>query len=475
MKLVKRILIAMLSIVMLCTVTSYGATLTASTNKSTLEIGQTATITVTGTGVTGKVSISSSNSGAVSIDKSSAWVENGSVTVVATAKSVGSATITVTPVDVADSATGDTLSLGSKSVSITVNAPVKPEPEPEPEKDPEPEQKPDTNTTTTPDNPTTSTKPEEPTKPATPAEPTKSSNANLSNLGIKPNDFTGFRAANTSYTVNVPNEVNTIEVYANKGHDKQTITGTGKKSLDEGSNRFSVNVTAEDGTQKTYTITVVRLAKEETNNPDIEQAPEVKVALTSLSITGVTINEAFSPEKTEYTATAGTDVEKLKVKAVANVSDAKINIAGAEELTDGENIVTIRVKSQDGKDEKVYTIKVTKETDEEPVQEENNEVTTVVGSVENNNTTGGSGISMEKLLFCIGIGVTALLGVIFAFIIYKKDHEDSEDFGAIDFVGDISAKETIKDAAVATSKLAGVNMETAEENVAPVKRRGRHF
>lgn len=462
MKLLKRILIAMLFIMMLYTVTSYGANLTASSNKNTLEIGQTATITITGTGVTGKITIASSNSGVVSIDKSSAWVENNSVTVVATAKSAGNATITITPTDVADSETGDTLSLGNKSVSITVNAPVV-EPDPEP-----------TNPTT-PTTPETPTNPTTPETPSIPTEPVKSNNANLSNLGIKPNDFSGFRASITSYTVNVPNDVSTIEVYANKGHDKQTVTGTGKKTLDEGSNRFTVTVTAEDGTKKDYTITVIRLAKEETNNPNIEQAPEIKVALTSLSIEGVTINEAFNPETTEYTAVAEADVEKLQVKAVANIADAIINIAGAEELTEGENIVTIRVKSKDGSNEKVYTIKVTKKVEEQEVEEnKQNEIPVAVGSIDNNNN-GKNGLSMEKLLFCVGVGVVALLGIIFAVIRYKNDQQITSDLGAIDFVGDISTVETIKDAATATSKLASSNMELAGKEEAPIKRKGRHF
>lgn len=88
---------------------------------------------------------------------------------------------------------------------------------------------------------------------------TKSNNANLGNLGIKPNDFSGFRAAKTSYDVTVPNNVSSINVYANKGHSGQTISGTGTKTLNVGINTFNVLVTAEDGTtKKTYTINVTR-------------------------------------------------------------------------------------------------------------------------------------------------------------------------------------------------------------------------
>lgn len=95
----------------------------------------------------------------------------------------------------------------------------------------------------------------------------KSNVTTLSNLGIRPNDFSGFRAAKTSYSTEVPNDVESIEIYANKGQNGQTITGTGKKTLQEGTNTFNIVVTAEDGTsKKTYTLTVNRKAKDDTNN-----------------------------------------------------------------------------------------------------------------------------------------------------------------------------------------------------------------
>ena len=89
---------------------------------------------------------------------------------------------------------------------------------------------------------------------------TKSSVAILGNLGIKPNDFSGFTPNKTSYSTTVPNSVSSIEVYAvSPQNQKQTISGTGKKQLKEGQNNFEIKVTAEDGkTTKTYKLTVTR-------------------------------------------------------------------------------------------------------------------------------------------------------------------------------------------------------------------------
>ena len=94
-----------------------------------------------------------------------------------------------------------------------------------------------------------------------------SSVATLANLGIRPNDFSGFKATKTSYSTDVPNNVESVEIYATKGQSGQSISGTGKKALKEGSNTFNIVVTAEDGkTKKTYTLTINRKSNTDTEN-----------------------------------------------------------------------------------------------------------------------------------------------------------------------------------------------------------------
>ena len=81
------------------------------------------------------------------------------------------------------------------------------------------------------------------------------SNAYLSNLGITPNDFSGFRYATMTYDVTVPENVDEIEVYATPMNANAEVTGTGTKTLEAGKNTFEVTVTSEDGTKtNTYTI-----------------------------------------------------------------------------------------------------------------------------------------------------------------------------------------------------------------------------
>ena len=110
-----------------------------------------------------------------------------------------------------------------------------------------------------------------------------SSDATLKNLGINPNDFSGFKKTKTTYNVSVPYSTEKINIYAKATDSKATVTGTGSKTLKEGSNSFSVKVTAADKkTTKTYTLNITRKSeekKQDTENEEKEQEEQVKTAL----------------------------------------------------------------------------------------------------------------------------------------------------------------------------------------------------
>lgn len=80
--------------------------------------------------------------------------------------------------------------------------------------------------------------------------------------------------------------------------------------------------------------------------------------ITELSITGISFSPAFSPDVTEYTIPIGVDytVNSLKFNIVLSHQKASYEIIG-NELSVGNNTVTIKVKAEDGS-EKEYTVKV---------------------------------------------------------------------------------------------------------------------
>lgn len=206
---------------------------------------------------------------------------------------------------------------------------------------------------------------------------TKSSDASLSDLGIKPNDFKGFKSGTTSYKTTVPEDVAEIEVYAKTTSSKATVTGTGKKKLENGTNKVEVIVTAENGTKKTYTIEITREGKNE-ETATTAQTEETTVAnenigdgLSSLKIEDLKIEPDFKTNIYEYRVKYIGEKEKLDIEAKTTNSNYKVEITGNNELKEGENIITILVSDANSNNIATYQVIVNKSlVDEETLAKE---------------------------------------------------------------------------------------------------------
>lgn len=197
---------------------------------------------------------------------------------------------------------------------------------------------------------------------------TKSNIATLSNLGIKPKDFSGFKSDIVTYNTTVPYETESIEVYAKKGHNEQTITGTGTKKLNVGLNKIEIIVIAEDGiSKKTYTINVTRQEKDE-NEENTEE--DLTFGLSELKIQGINLEPEFQTDIYEYKIELKEDLEKLDLSTLATEIGAEIEIIGNENLKEGENIITIIVKDKNEEKNATYQIIVNKIV--ENLEEDNN-------------------------------------------------------------------------------------------------------
>ena len=129
-------------------------------------------------------------------------------------------------------------------------------------------------------------------------------------------------------------------------------------SLRVGANTISVAVTAEDGTKKTYTITVTRAERQSED-----------ATLRSLSLSGeAMLDPAFDPEKDTYTTEVANTVAAITVMATPTVTHdqatAKIGEGDAKRghevpLRVGPNTITVRVTAVAG-NTKAYTITVTR-------------------------------------------------------------------------------------------------------------------
>lgn len=84
-----------------------------------------------------------------------------------------------------------------------------------------------------------------------------SSNSALSSLTVSAGTLTpAFDPAITEYTLSLPSQSDRLTITANPSDSRATVQGDGDISLQDGETSLSVVVTAEDGSAKTYTITV---------------------------------------------------------------------------------------------------------------------------------------------------------------------------------------------------------------------------
>ena len=356
-------IVAILAILIPTTVQAAGSFSVKSS--ASITTGKTTTITVTTANCEGKFTVSSSNTSVATVSTSSFWGDEKGTTITITGKSAGTATITVTPVDVTDTDLNDVT--GAQTCKVTVT-------------DPAPE-----STTTTPSTNTgtssgstgssstgsssnnNSSSSSSSNKPATTTTTVqKSSNSKLYSLQVAEGVISPeFSSSVTEYQLSVPNEVTTLNITAEADSSKASVRITGNEELQIGDNNIEIIVTAEDGSQTTYKILAKRA------QPELSLQ---KLSITYIDENGeqkeLILNPAFAFNVYEYNVDAiiPHTVKSLEILGTANRENAAIEIVGNEELITGENIITIKVTVTDEaglEEQKTYTIKVEKE--EEPV------------------------------------------------------------------------------------------------------------
>ena len=275
------------------------ASLSISATATTVTVGGSATITVKGNDAIGRVNVSSSNSNIVSVIQSSMWIE-GSASFKVTAKTVGTATITITPVDMASSS-GETVSLGSKSITIYSKAPY---------------------------------------------VDTRSKNNNLQSLTIEGYEL-AFDTNNTAYNLDIDFSVDTLNINAVPQDAKSSVRIEGNTGIGPGETIVKVIVTAENKTEKVYEIKVNK-----PKNPD-----DVNANLKTLNISNAKLRDAFSKDVFEYMVEDLTaDINSLVLNYETEVEGTRVEITGNEKLEQGLNRVIIKVFSKDESVTKEYSI-----------------------------------------------------------------------------------------------------------------------
>lgn len=390
------------------------ASFSITSGKDSVTVGESYNITVTATGLTGRFNISHSSN--VTVNVSSVFVDNGELDnkIIVTTKSEGTATVTISPDEETgiSSSTGELVTISPKTDTVTVKA------------------KQNNNTgggstggNTTPTEPKftsvnetvyattevnvrkswstssgilgslekgksvtrigkgdngwskvtfngstgyiyseylTTTKPVEEKPVETPAKEEKSTNKNLSKLEVKPEGLTPeFKKDVTDYTIKIANNIEKLEIKAEAEDSKAKVQITGNDKLVEGDNVIKIAVTAEDGTIRTYIITATKEKATATSS----------LRLATLTIENINLNPAFSPDIFDYVATLeNKEITELIVNATTNDEDAIVEVLGNKNLKDGENVITILVKSSKTNETTTYQITVDKKIAQEEKQ-----------------------------------------------------------------------------------------------------------
>src|SRR5574344_712888 len=133
-------------------------------------------------------------------------------------------------------------------------------------------------------------------------EATYSSNNNLSSLGIDGYTLSpSFSSDTTNYTVELKPETESINVTATKEDSTATLNGVGTVNVSEGTNTIKVEVVAQNGNIKTYTITAT-----------VKELDPINVTVNGTDYTVVRSKKALTFSNSLFTETTtsinGTDV-----------------------------------------------------------------------------------------------------------------------------------------------------------------------
>lgn len=198
--------------------------------------------------------------------------------------------------------------------------------------------------------------------------PPSKSNNDLASLVPSAGVLTpGFKPVTVAYSLSVGYADSLVAVTALTVDPEATLLVNGKPATSgKPSDSIAVSVgttlhaveivvTAQDGTQKIYSVAITR-------------APSADAGLSKLEPSGFALKPAFQSNVFDYSDTVAFKVGSVSLKPTASHPDAKITVndsavnsgsaSGSLDLDVGDNLIKIAVTAQDGKTKSAYTIKL---------------------------------------------------------------------------------------------------------------------
>ncbi len=253
-------------------------------------------------------------------------------------------------------------------------------------------------------------------------ETPKSSNNYLSSISIVGMGSLSpeFYRETYEYTVEYEDTVNLydlteIQLEAKAEDDRATVNGTGTAKLEPGENTITIIVTAENGSERSYTIKV--------NKPQNVEQSELR--LKSLIINGINKNGEYKAidlgleaEVFEYDLIVPNEITALSINPTTENEDIIVEKIGSDNLEEGDNKIEIVLTSPSDKEIKTtYVLNVKREA----------------GVVE------AQGITKEQIAMIAGAVVILILLIVVVILIirHKKKKKDNENAFGYNFENDL--------------------------------------
>ena len=178
----------------------------------------------------------------------------------------------------------------------------------------------------------------------------KASDSSLSSLSVEGLSLTpAFSSDVTSYSLEIPFSVESINISATANDPKATIAGTGNIPFQPGqSSVCKVVVTAQNGSTTTYEIKAARAATASTD-----------CCLADLKVAGYTLAPLFDPDVFKYVIVAGDSLKQADITAVPAHPMANVKVLGSSDVYPGkENVYNVVCTAEDGITTRIYAITV---------------------------------------------------------------------------------------------------------------------
>ena len=194
----------------------------------------------------------------------------------------------------------------------------------------------------------------------------RSSNNYLKSLTIDIGTF-DFNKSTLSYLVKLDHNVNEINISAIAEDSRASVSGIGKKTLNDYVNEFKIVVKAENESIKTY---VLKIARQDENG----NYGKLSTDNTVKSINVANYDIKFSSDTKKYNVLVDEDVNEVEFDIKTNDSKALVSIENNTDLKPGLNVVNVIITAENGDTNEylfnVYKIGEEKKSEEIPLTKE---------------------------------------------------------------------------------------------------------